>query len=118
MLLGLGASVGRLPFLIKTALIDNAQRTVVVVTGMDALDALGQQRNDIAIAADIVVIGTLAILGLAAGYQVLDTERAVAFCRRTVNDDELDRFQWFHNLWLKVNDYRLKSYVLIMHREP
>ena len=79
-LLGLGASIGRLAVLIKTALIDNAQGTVVVVTGMNALDCLGQQGNNIAIAADIVVVGTLAILGLTAGYQVLDAERAVALC--------------------------------------
>ena len=39
-LLGLGAGVGSFAVLIKTALIDDAQRTVVVVAGMDALDGL------------------------------------------------------------------------------
>ena len=96
-LLGLGASIGRLAVLIKTTLIDNAQGTVVVVTGMNALDCLGQQRNDIAIATDIIVVRTLAILGLAAGNEVLDTERTVARVCHAVDDEELNGFQWLHN---------------------
>jgi hypothetical protein len=96
-LLGFGASISRLAVLIKTTFIDNTQRTVVVVTGMDALDGLWQQGNDIAIAADIVVVGTLAILGLTAGYQVLDAERAVARVCHAVDDEELYGFQWLHN---------------------
>ena len=97
-LLGLGASVGWMAVLIKTALVDYAQRTVVVMAGMDALDGLGQQRDDIAIATDIVVIGTLAIFGLAAGDEVLDTEGAVALCRCTVNHQQFQRimFQGLH----------------------
>ena len=39
-LLGLSAGVGSFAVLIKTALIHDAQRTVVVVAGMDALDGL------------------------------------------------------------------------------
>ena len=84
-LLGFGASIGRLAVLIKTTFIDNAKRTVVVVTGMDALDGLWQQGNDVTIAADIVVVRTLAILGLTTGYQVLDAERAVALCSCAVD---------------------------------
>jgi hypothetical protein len=86
-----------LAVLIKTAFIDNAKRTVVVVTGMDALDGLWQQGNDFTIAADIVMVRTLAILGLAAGYQVLDTERTVARVCHAVDDEELNGFQWLHN---------------------
>ena len=96
-LLGFGASISRLAVLIKTTFIDNTQRTVVVVTGMNALNGLGQQGNDIAIAADIVVVRTLAILGLTAGYQVLDTERAVARVCHAMDDEELYGFQWLHN---------------------
>lgn len=55
-LLGLGAGVGGLAVLIESALIDNAQRTVVVVAGMYALHALGQHRNHVTIAAHIVVV--------------------------------------------------------------
>ena len=95
-LLGLGASVGRMAILIKTALIDDAQRTVVVMAGMDALDGLGQQGDDITIAADIVMVRALTILGLAAGDEVLDTEGAIALCRCTVNDEEFNGFQGLH----------------------
>lgn len=44
-LLGLGAGVGGLAVLIESALIDDAQRTVVVVAGMHALHTLGQHRH-------------------------------------------------------------------------
>ena len=87
--------------LIKTTFIDNAKRTVVVVTGMNALDGLGQQRNDIAIAADIIVVRTLAILGLAAGNEVLDTEGLVALVGHAVDHEELNGFQRFHNFVVK-----------------
>lgn len=83
--------------LIKTTFIDNAKRTVVVVTGMNALDGLWQQGNDVTIAADIIMVRTLAILGLATGNQVLDTERTVARVCHAVDDEELNRFQWLHN---------------------
>ena len=96
-LLGFGASIGRLAVLIKTTFIDNAKRTVVVVTGMNALDGLWQQGNDVTIAADIIMVRTLAILGLATGNQVLDTERTVARVCHAVDDEELYGFQWLHN---------------------
>ena len=95
-LLGLGASISSNTVLIKAALIDDAQRTVVVMTGMDALDALGQQRNDITIAADIIMVRALAILGLAAGNELLDTEGLVAPVGHAVDDKEFYRFQWLH----------------------
>ena len=115
-LLGLGASVGRMAVLIKTALIDYAQRTVVVMAGMDALDGLGQQRDDIAIAADIVMVRALAILGLATGDEVLDTEGAVALCRCTVNDEKFNGFQGLHfsntNFTNKTNFTELRKHEL------
>lgn len=98
-LLGFGASISRLAVLIKTTFIDNTQRTVVVVTGMNALNGLGQQGNDITIAADIIMVRTLAILGLTAGYQVLDAERAVALRRCAVDHQQSHgfMFQLLHN---------------------
>ena len=89
-LLGLGTGIGSAASVIQTTFIDNAKGTVVVVAGMDALDALGQQRYDIAIATDIIVVRALAVLGYAAGYQVLDTERAVAPVSHAVDDEQLD----------------------------
>lgn len=67
------------------------------MAGMDALDGLGQQGDDIAIAADIVMVRALAIFGLAAGDEVLDTEGAIALCRCTVNDEEFNGFQGLHD---------------------
>ncbi len=96
-LLGLGTGIGRMTMLIETTLIDNAKGTVVVVAGMDALDSLRQQGYDSAIAAYIVVIATLAVLGLATGNEVLHAERAVALVGHAVDDEKLDRLQWFHN---------------------
>lgn len=87
-LLGLSAGVGRMAVLIKTAFVDNAKGTVIVVLGMDALDGLGQQGNDVAITADIVVVTALAILGFAAGYQVFNAERAVALVGDAVDNQE------------------------------
>ena len=98
-LLGLGAGVGSLAVLIESALIDDAQRTVVVVAGMHALHTLGQHWDHITIAAHIVVVRALAIFGLAAGFQVLHAERAVALVGYAVHNQELHVFmlQWLHN---------------------
>ncbi len=90
MLLGFGASVFGFAFLVQTAFIHNTEGTVVVVAGMNALDTLRQQRNDTAIVANIVVIRTLAVLGLAAGNEVLHTERLVARVSHTVDHNEFD----------------------------
>jgi hypothetical protein len=95
-LLGFGASIFCFALGIETALIDNTEGTVVVMAGMDALDGLWQQGNDTAIVADIVVVGALAILGLAAGNEVLNAEGLVARVSHTVDDEELDGLQWFH----------------------
>ena len=67
------------------------------MTGMDALDTLRQQGNDTAIVADVVVVGALAIFGLAAGNEVLNAERHVAGVGYAVDYNEFDGLQWFHN---------------------
>lgn len=87
-LLGLSTGVIGTSLLIKTAFIDNAKGTVVVVPGMHALDTFRQQRDYIAITADIIVVTALAVFGLTAGNEVLHTERTVAFAGRTVNNQE------------------------------
>ena len=85
-LLGFGARVTGTSFLVQPAFIDDAKGTVVVVPGMDALNGLWQQRNDITIAPYIVVVAALAILGFAAGNEVFHTERSVALVGNTVDD--------------------------------
>ena len=66
------------------------------MAGMDALDGLGQQGDDIAIAADIIMVRALTILGLAAGDEVLDTEWLVAAVGHAVDDEEFNGFQGLH----------------------
>lgn len=96
MLLSLGARIVSLAFLIQTSFIDDAKRTVVVVLGVDALDSFRKEGDDIATATDIVVIGALAVLGFAAGNQVLNAERAVALVGDTVHNQQRHTFQGLH----------------------
>ena len=88
-LLGIGAGIGGLAVLIEAPLIDDTERTVVVVAGMDALHGLGQQGNHVAIAAHIVVVRALTVLGYATGYQALDAERTVALVGHAVDYQQL-----------------------------
>ena len=88
MLLFLGTCVGRHAVLVQTALIHDAEATVVVVAGMYALHAFWQQWNHVAVAAHVVVVRALAVLGLAAGNQVLNAEWAIALCGGAVDDQE------------------------------
>lgn len=98
MLLGIGAGIGGFAVLVEATLIDDAEAAVVVVAGMHTLNGLGQQGNHISIAAHIVVVRALTILGLAAGYQVLHAEGDVALVCHAVDDEQLHRvmLQWFH----------------------
>ena len=95
-LLGFSTRVSGFAFLIKASFIDNAKGTMVVALGMHALDTFRQQRDDSAIKADIIMVTALAVLGLAAGNQVLHTERTVALRSGTVNNQEFYGFQGFH----------------------
>ena len=90
MLLGLGAGVAGSAVFVQTAFVDNAEGTVIVVTDVNALDVLRQERNDIAVETDVVVVTALAVLGFTTGNQVFNTERAVAFGSGAVNDQEPD----------------------------
>ena len=85
-LLGLSPGITGSAVLVQAAFVDNAEGTVVVVTGVGALDVLRQERNDIAVETDVVVVAALAVLGFAAGNQVFNAEGAVAFGGGAVND--------------------------------
>ena len=89
-LLGCSTRVVSMTVLVQATFVGNAEGTVVVVTGVSALDILRQERNDITVKTDIVVVAALAVLGFAAGNQVFNTEGAVAFGGGAVNDQELD----------------------------
>ena len=77
LLLG-SASVGFASMGIYTALVTDAQRTAVVTSGVSATDSLGQNRNQVAVAANVPVVTGLTELGFACGSKVLDREVAVA----------------------------------------
>ena len=92
MLLGLRAGVSRMALLIEASLIDNTKGAPVVAFDMDALDALRQEGDDVAVATDIPVVGYLAPLLLAGIYQGLHAEGAVAAVSHAVHDEILHNF--------------------------
>ena len=79
-LLSLSAGVSRLTILIQPTFITDAKGAMVVVTGVSALHRLWQQRDDVAIAQDVVVIRALSVLGYASCDEGFNAERVVAFC--------------------------------------
>lgn len=109
--LGFGARVFGFAFCIQTAFIHDTEGTVVVVAGMHTLDGLWQEWDDTAIVAHVVVIGALAVLGLAAGYQVLHAERPVTGVGHTVHDQHFHivMLQWFIILAHKPNSLMFQS---------
>ena len=92
MLLGLSASVGGLALLIEASLVDDAKGAPVVALHMDALDALREQGDDVAIATHVPVVGYLAILLLAAVNQRFHAEGLVAGVADTMHDEILHDF--------------------------
>ena len=87
-LLGLGPGIVGLAVLVEATFIDDTKGTVVVVPGMNALDGLRQERDDVAVSTDIVVVAALAVLGFTAGYQVLNAEGAGVLRGSAVDDQE------------------------------
>ena len=77
-LLGVSTSVVRTTFLIEATFITDAERALVVVDGMSTTDILRENRDNGAIATDVVVIGGLAEAGHACCDQAFDAEGAVA----------------------------------------
>ena len=64
---------------------------MVIATGMDTNDCLREQGNDVTIAANIIMIGTLSVLFLPAGYEGFSTEGFVAPVSNTVDYQQADR---------------------------
>ena len=88
-LLSFSAGILRLAILIQTTFIADAKRAMVVVAGVNALHRLWQQRDDVAIALDVVVIRALSVLGFASSDEGFNAERAVAFRRTAVDNEQL-----------------------------
>ena len=91
-LLGLGAGVCGMAMLIETSLVDDAKGTPVVAFDMDALDALREQGDDVAIASHVPVIGHLAPLLLSTVNQRFHAEGLVAGVSNAVHDEILHDF--------------------------
>ena len=89
-LLGFGASVGRLAVGIETALIDNTEGAVVVALDMNTLDTLGEQGDDAAIVTDVVVVRDLTETLEASADKALDTEGTGTLVGYAVDDEVLD----------------------------
>ena len=83
--LGHSTGVVSMAVLVQATFVDNAKGTVVVVTGVNALDILWQERNDIAVETDVVVVAALAVLGFAAGNQGFHAERTGGLAEHAVN---------------------------------
>ena len=102
-LLGFSPGVVGTTFLIETALVANAERTAVIMAGMNTTDILRENRDNGAVATDIIMIGGLAEAGHTSRNQVLDAERAVAAGRATVNNQQFNciMLKFFHN-WKRM----------------
>ena len=91
-LLGLSAGVGGMAEIIEASLVDDTKGAPVVAFDMDALDALGEQGDDVAIATDVPMVGYLAPLLLACVNQGFHAEGLVAAIGYAVHDEILHNF--------------------------
>ena len=78
MLLQFGTGVGSFALLIETAFVAKGDGAVVVAYGMDALDTLGQNRDDGAVALNVIVVRGLAEALVAGVNEAFDCKRLVA----------------------------------------
>lgn len=88
MLLGFGTGIGSVAFIVDTSFVADADRAVVIVSGVGATCRLWQQGNYAAIQTDIIVITYLAEFCLACCNQVLHTEWAVTACGTAMHNQE------------------------------
>ena len=93
MLLQLGAGVGSFALLVETAFVANGDGAVVVAYGMDALDTLGQNGDDGAVALNVIVVRGLAEALVAGIDQSGNCKRLVAAGTGAVKHEVL------HVLW-------------------
>ena len=83
--LGLGAGVVRAALGSQASFIDNTQRAVVVVLGVDALHILRKEGIDRTVALDVPMIRNLSETGKASIDQRLGAERTVAAVANTMD---------------------------------
>ena len=90
-LLGFCPGVGRLAFLIETALVTDTDTVLVVVLGMGSLYIFGTGGVEFAVLGDVVVVAdTVKASCPVAGFQVFHKEVLVAARGAAVDDDHVD----------------------------
>ena len=89
MFLQLGASIGGFAFLVETAFLTYCYRAVVVAYGMYTLDTLRENRDDCAVALNIIVIRGLAEALVAGVNEAGNCKRLVATGTGAVKHDIL-----------------------------
>ena len=94
MLLQLGAGVGSFALLVEAAFVTYCYRAVVVAYGMDALDTLGQNGDDGAVALNVIVVRGLAEALVAGINEAFNCKRLVAAGTGAVKHEVL------HVLWV------------------
>ena len=93
MLLQFSASVGGFAFLVEAAFVADGDGAVVVAYGMNALNALGQDGDDCAIALDVIVVRGLTETLLTGVDEAVDSEVLVASARGAVQYQILHIFR-------------------------
>ena len=83
-----GTGISKASMFINTSFIDDTQRAVIIMTGMDALHILRQERLDAAIKADIVMVADLTKAGTTCGNKLLGAEWLIALSGGAVANDE------------------------------
>ena len=89
MLLQFSAGVGGEALLVETAFVTYCYRAVVVAYGMYALDTLGENRDDCAVALNVIVVGGLTETFLAGVEETGNCKRLVAAGTGAVKHDPL-----------------------------
>ena len=87
------AGVGGVSFGGESALVADADRVLVVVSGMGSWQVLVAGLGDVAVAGDVVVVARESESCLMAGYERLYREGAVLACCRAVDNDEVNLTQ-------------------------
>ncbi len=98
------AGVGRVPVLVKTSLITDADAVGIVVTGMSAYLVLWTAGIDHAILRNVIVVAdALEASCLVAGFQLLYCEILVDSCGTAVDHNQVDS-SWIFHCFLVIND--------------
>lgn len=100
-LLGLGASVGRMTVGEQAALVADTDRVGVEVAGVSTDEVLVPGLVGLSVSRDVIVVSREAEAGLMTGNERGDRKRAVFARRRTVNDNHIYPSHAAMQLWVR-----------------